>query len=380
MRFFVRYMERMIIGYDAKRAFCNGTGLGNYSRGVIAGAVESGEVEAVLYTPYAKSRYEHWTEGLPHTRVKMPQGWWKCEPSLWRTLAKAQEVEEDGVQIYHGLSQELPLGLPQKTIKMVTVHDLIAWRYPQYFSPFDRAIYRKKMRYACRVADVVVAISEQTKQDLVELMEVPEEKIKVVYQTCDSMFWNMENENLNIEAAHEKYHLPDKYIVCVGTIEERKNQLCAIRAIQRLPEEIGLVIVGRPRGKYGQEALREANDQIRIVTHADFADFPAIYRGSLASVYISRFEGFGIPVLESMCCDTPVVTSGVSSMPEAGGEAALYANPDDDAAVAEHLLRLATDEAFRQECIEKGRIQKKRFAPERVAQDMIEVYRSFGTI
>jgi glycosyltransferase involved in cell wall biosynthesis len=226
----------------------------------------------------------------------------------------------------------------------------------------------------------VVAISEQTKQDLVELMEVPEEKIKVVYQTCDSMFWNMENENLNIEAAHEKYHLPDKYIVCVGTIEERKNQLCAIRAIQRLPEEIGLVIVGRPRGKYGQEALREANDRIRIVTHADFADFPAIYRGSLASVYISRFEGFGIPVLESMCCDTPVVTSGVSSMPEAGGEAALYANPDDDAAVAEHLLRLATNEAFRQECIEKGRIQKKRFAPERVAQDMIEVYRSFGTI
>lgn len=370
-------MERMIIGYDAKRAFCNGTGLGNYSRGVIAGAVESGEVAAVLYTPYAKSRYEHLAKNLPHTRVQMAQGLWKCASSLWRTLAKAQNVEEDGVQIYHGLSQELPLGLPQKIVKMVTIHDLIAWRYPQYFSPFDRAIYRKKMQYACRVADVVVAISEQTKQDLIELMSVPEEKIKVVYQTCDGMFWKEGKENLNIEAAHKKYHLPDKYVICVGTIEERKNQMCAIRALQRLPEEIGLVIVGRPRGTYGHEVMKEANERIRIVTNADFADFPALYKGALASVYISRFEGFGIPVLESMCCDTPVVTSRVSSMPEAGGDAALYANPDDDDAVAEHLLRLATDEAFRQECIEKGRIQKMRFSPERVAQDMIEVYRAF---
>lgn len=373
-------MERMIIGYDAKRAFCNGTGLGNYSRGVIAGAVESGEVEAVLYTPYAKSRYEHWAKDLPHTRVKMPQGLWECAPSLWRTLAKAQNVEEDGVQVYHGLSQELPLGLPQKVVKLVTVHDLISWRYPQYFSPFDRAIYRKKMRYACRVADVVVAISEQTKQDLIELTGVPEEKIKVVYQTCDEMFWKEENKSLNIEAAREKYHLPDQYVVCVGTIEERKNQMCAIRAMQRLPEEIGLVIVGRPRGKYGQEVMKEANNRMRIVTNADFADFPALYRGALASVYISRFEGFGIPVLESMCCDTPVVTSCVSSMPEAGGDAALYANPDDDAAVAEHLLQLATDKEFRQECITKGRIQKRRFTPERVAKDMVEVYRSFFDI
>ncbi len=370
-------MDQIIIGYDAKRAFCNGTGLGNYSRGVIAGAVKSGEVEALLYTPYAKSRYEDLAKNLPHTRVKMPQGWWKCAPSLWRTLAKAQDVEKDGVQVYHGLSQELPLGLPQKVVKMVTVHDLIAWRYPQYFSPFDRAIYRKKMRHACRVADVVVAISEQTKQDLVELMDVPDEKIKVVYQTCDEMFWKVDNTSLNIEAAHKKYHLPDKYIICVGTIEERKNQLCTIRALHRLPEEIELVIVGRPRGEYGQSVMKEANGRIHIVTNADFADFPALYGGALASVYISRFEGFGIPVLESMCCDTPVVTSGVSSMPEAGGDAALYANPDDDAAVAEHLLRLATDEGFQEERIAKGRIQKMRFSPERVAQDMIEVYRSF---
>lgn len=373
-------MERMVIGYDAKRAFCNGTGLGNFSRGLIAGTVESGEIEAILYTPYAKPQFEHWTKGMPHTRVQMPQGLWKCTPSLWRSLASAQDVEKDGVQIYHGLSQELPLGLPEKVRKIVTIHDLIAWRYPQYFSPFDRTIYRTKQRNACRVADVVVAISEQTKRDLVELIGIPEEKIKVVYQTCDGIFWEMDHRQQETETVRKKYNLPDKYVVCVGTIEERKNQLCAIRAARRLPEEIGLVMVGRPRGKYGQQIMSEADERIRIVTDADFADFPALYGGAIASVYISRFEGFGIPILESMCCDTPVVTSCVSSMPEAGSDAALYADPDDDTAVAGHLIRLATDDVFKQKCIEKGRIQRMKFSPKKVAQDMLEVYRSFGTV
>jgi len=118
------------------------------------------------------------------------------------------------------------------------------------------------------------------------------------------------------------------------------------------------------------------SERVKVLRGADFADFPALYRGAVASVYLSRFEGFGIPVLESMCCDCPVVTSDVSSMPEAGGEAALYAAPGDVEAVAAHLLRICTDEAFRQERIEKGRIQRMRFAPEKVTQDMLAFYRS----
>ena len=139
-----------------------------------------------------------------------------------------------------------------------------------------------------------------------------------------------------------------------------------------------MVLVGRPRGEYGErvknEELRVKN--LRILTGADFADFPSLYRGAVASVYLSRFEGFGIPVLESMCCDCPVVTSDVSSMPEAGGDAALYAAPEDVDTVAAHLLRLCTDEAFRQERIEKGRLQRRKFAPEKVSADMMEVYKS----
>lgn len=311
-----------------------------------------------------------------------PKGIWRFAPSLWRSVGVSKEVKRDGVEVFHGLSHELPYGLPKGVKSVVTMHDLIVFRFPEFFKPADRVIHRQKMRHACRVADVVVAISEQTKRDLMDFLGVPEEKIRVVYQSCDDIFWRVQGSAgecggvQDNSMVREKYRLMERYILCVGTLEERKNQLKVVEAMEGLPKDVGLVFVGRPRGSYGKQVLECANERVRVLTGASFADFPLLYSGAVASVYLSRFEGFGIPVLESMCCDCPVVTSNVSSMPEAGGEAALYSAPDDVETVASHLLRLCTDEAFRQERIAKGRIQRMRFAPERVTQDMLAVYRS----
>ncbi len=378
----------MLIGFDAKRVFRNNTGLGNYSRGVIGGVmsyelrVKSEAGTVVLYTPSVKGRYEHFFENMP-LRVVEPKGGWKVMKSVWRSVGVSRAVKKDGVELFHGLSHELPYGLPKGVKKIVTIHDLIVFRFPEFFKPADRVIHRLKMRHACRVADVVVAISEQTKCDLMEFLEVPEEKIRVVYQSCDSAFWGVKgseegvkgSERTNVEV-REKYGLPDRYVLCVGTLEERKNQLRVIEAMKRLPEDVALVLVGRPRGDYGQRVLACTNERVRVLSGASFTDFPSLYRGAVASVYLSRFEGFGIPVLESLCCDCPVVTSDVSSMPEAGGDAALYAAPEDVDTVAAHLLRLCTDETFRQERIEKGRLQRRKFAPEKVSADMMDVYKS----
>lgn len=362
-------MEKMVIGYDAKRAFCNRTGLGNYSRGVVHGRWSS-----VLYTPKITLQWDGVPEGAA---VRRPQGLWRLMPSLWRTLAPAQHVQADGVQIYHGLSHELPLGLPKKVCKVVTMHDLIVRRYPKYFSVFDRIVHRLKQRHACRVADIVVAISEQTKRDLIDMMGVPEEKIKVVYQSCEPQFWESVRDERSVNSVREKYGLPERYFICVGTVEQRKNQFCAISAVRRMPEDVALVIIGRSRGRYGRfvEAASDGR-RVRLLQGVPFADFPALYAGAVASIYMSRFEGFGIPVLESMCCDTPVVTSNVSSMPEAGGDAALYADPDDVDTVAVLLQHLLDDQNFRQQCIEKGRIHRMKFAPEKVSADMLAVYKS----
>lgn len=371
----------MIIGYDAKRAFRNNSGLGNYSRMVIGGVCREGHgmVKSLLFTPTTKGRHTHYFDDIQEVEVRQPRGLWAMAGGLWRSVWSGLCARREGVDIYHGLSHELPLFLGNGVKKVVTMHDLIVRRYPEFFKPADRIIHRLKMRHACRVADLVIAISEQTKCDLVDLMHVPEEKIRVVYQSCDPIFWNPPSATL--PPSHSAIQLPERYIIAVGTVEERKNQVAAVRALALLPEDVCLVVVGRPRGHYPQQVRRVAKElgvdhRVIFLQNAVFSDFPALYRGAVASVYMSVFEGFGIPVLESLCCDCPVVTSNVSSMPEAGGDAALYAAPDDYRTLAAHLSRLLSDPAFRNSQIEKGRTQRLRFAPEKVSQDMLALYRS----
>ena len=371
----------MIIGYDAKRAFRNNSGLGNYSRMVIGGVCREGHgmVKSLLFTPTTKGRHTHYFDDIQEVEVRQPRGLWAMAGGLWRSVWSGLCARRDGVDIYHGLSHELPFFLGNGVKKVVTMHDLIVRRYPEFFKPADRIIHRLKMRHACRVADIVIAISEQTKCDLVDLMHVPEEKIRVVYQSCDPIFWNPPSATL--PPSHSAIQLPERYIIAVGTVEERKNQVAAVRALALLPEDVCLVVVGRPRGNYPQQVRRVAkklgvDHRVIFLQNAAFSDFPALYRGAVASVYMSVFEGFGIPVLESLCCDCPVVTSNVSSMPEAGGDAALYAAPDDYRTLAAHLSRLLSDPAFRTSQIEKGRTQRLKFAPEMVSQDMLALYRS----
>lgn len=371
----------MIIGYDAKRAFRNNSGLGNYSRMVIGGVCREGHgmVKSLLFTPTTKGRHTHYFDDIQEVEVRQPKGLWAMAGGLWRSVWSGLCARREGVDIYHGLSHELPLFLGNGVKKVVTMHDLIVRRYPKFFKPADRIIHRLKMRHACRVADMVIAISEQTKCDLVDMMHVPEEKIRVVYQSCDPIFWNPPSATL--PPSHSAVQLPERYIIAVGTVEERKNQVAAVRALALLPEDVCLVVVGRPRGHYPQQVRRVAKElgvvhRVIFLQNAAFSDFPALYRGAVASVYMSVFEGFGIPVLESLCCDCPVVTSNVSSMPEAGGDAALYAAPDDYRTLAAHLSRLLSDPAFRNSQIEKGRTQRLKFAPEKVSQDMLALYRS----
>ena len=175
------------------------------------------------------------------------------------------------------------------------------------------------------------------------------------------------------------YELPEKYIVCVGSIEERKNQVAAVQALAELPEDIHLVIVGHPHGGYIHQLNSEIkhkrlNKRVHILSDADFGDFPALYANAIASVYVSQFEGFGIPILESMCCDTPVVTSNTSSMPEAGGVAALYASPDKPHEIAQQLQRIIDSPQFRNELVEKGRQQREKFEPKRIIADFYSLY------
>ena len=375
----------MKIGFDAKRAFKNRTGLGNYSRNLIGGIAESGEdISAVLYTPDNDGPYSNYFSMYRGFRVIMPKGISRFFPHFWRSCGVSFRLRSDRVKIYHGLSNELPYCVPKNVKQVVTVHDLIDWRYPELYNKTDRHIYHKKLRHACKNADVIVAASQQTKRDLQEFLQVPEEKIRVIYQTCDPMFWHAEIDEVR-DDVRKRYKLPQKYIICVGTIEKRKNQVAIVEALSNLPEDLHLVIVGGHRTGYydtlmDNVSMLRLNDRVHILENALFDDFPALYANAMLSMYVSEFEGFGIPVLESMCCDTPVITSNVSSMPEVGGDAALYVNPENVDDIASKALQLYHDPTYRQQLVEKGREQRKKFAEPVITRQIVDLYKELVTI
>lgn len=242
-------MEK-IIGFDAKRANANRTGLGNYSRFVIdALASTSYEAQWRMYIPRRKSNPEY-DALLDHPRVTthLPQKKaWQRLASLWRTRAMTGDLQRDGVQLFHGLSNELPVGLDKAGIRsVVTIHDLIFLRYPQFYKPADRAIYTWKFRRACHHADKIVAVSECTKRDIVDFFGIDPSKIEVIYQGCDEMFSQEISEADSIRVQQE-YRLPGRYMITVGTLESRKNLREAVEALLYLPADMHLVAVGRLR-------------------------------------------------------------------------------------------------------------------------------------
>lgn len=369
----------MNIGYEAKRAFQNFTGLGNYSRAIIQLMSRYlPDNQYFIYTPKQAGRYENFLDGVDNCRVITPEKGWKRFPSLWRSAHLSRRAELDNLDIFHGLSHEIPLSIHKKNVKtFVTMHDLIAWHHPEYFPFLDRKIYQKKQLYACKSADYIIAISEQTKQDIVDIMGISAEKIKVVYQPCDPIFTQPVSDEA-VACVRRKYHLPAEYVLSLGSIEPRKNLLSLVRALPQLPDNVHVVAVGRHTA-YADSVLDSARElgvlpRLRLIHNAEFGDFPALYRAAAAFVYPSFYEGFGIPVLEALSCGTPTITSNCSSLPEVGGGAALYTDPHNPEMLAEQLCNLLNDKALHQELSYQGKERAKLFSPQNIATALWETY------
>lgn len=322
--------SKLRIGFDAKRAFNNQTGLGNYSRFVIEGMVkEFPQHEYYLFTPTIKPGFAGFMQGYDNVHIITPQHFLgKAFKSLWRTYALTALSNKLNLDIFHGLSNELPANIEAfKGRKMVTIHDLIFMRYPHYYKSIDRAIYKRKFKTACVHADVVVAASDQTAGDLISFFGIDPGKIKVVYQGCDRQFGHRVSD-IEKQEVQAKYRLPSSFIVCIGTIEQRKNQLTVLKAFHQANVDLSLVFVGR-QTEYARQlhqyiAQHQLQDKVRFVEGAAFADFPAFYQMAALAIYASEFEGFGIPVLEGLKSNTNMIVANTSSLPEVGGGAVTY--------------------------------------------------------
>jgi glycosyltransferase involved in cell wall biosynthesis len=365
----------MKIGYDAKRAFLNSSGLGNYSRNTLNALFRFfPENEYILFTPEIKDKlfdnYKRFKVVSPQNRIA------KKMKSLWRSLFLVPQLKRHGVELFHGLSNELPKGIHKSGIpSVVTIHDLIFMRYPEFYKPIDRKIYFKKVKYACHSADKIIAISKQTKHDIETFFHVPPEKVELIYQPVSPVFF----EKQNVAEIRTKYHLPEKFILSVGTIEPRKNQLALLQALQSKEIKVPVVFVGKQTSSYMTELNRfikenELGTRITFLSNIPEADLAALYQTATLSVYISVFEGFGLPVIESMACGCPVVTSSVSVLPETAGDAAVLCNPAKVEEIAQKVALLLENKNFRNEIIEKGKQRSILFHPENYAQKLISLY------
>ena len=380
----------MIIGYDGKRAFQNKTGLGNYSRSLITIlSANFTENRYILFAPKRTGLFD--IDGIENIETRCPQtAFYKRFPALWRRGGMIKEIKGAGVNIYHGLSNELPHGIKNTGVKtIVTIHDLIFERFPETYNFDERYTHRWKIKRACKIADAVIAISKQTRDDLVNLYGIKAEKIFTCYQSCNPIF---EKQILEKEkaAVKKKYQLPDKYFLFVSSVTKRKNLLAVCSAMILLKDKtaIPLVVIGDGKKEKGivKQAMKLNGIEDRLIflnelpaaKESSFTtgeDFPAIYQQALALVYPSIFEGFGLPVLEALWSGLPVICSNTSSLPEVAGDAALYFAPDDFAMLATHIMNIASNDALVAALQAKGFRQAQKFTNEKYADDIMNIYK-----
>lgn len=371
--------ENKIIGFDAKRIVRNGTGLGGYGRTLVNDLIRrnDGEMELLLYAP--DMGRDHLRQQIiqdPHARFVYPKGN-PCRLSrdLWRVKGIVSQLKADGVQLFHGLTGELPLGIKKSGIKtVVTIHDLIFMRHPEYYNWLDVKIYEWKFRQTLKEADRIIAISECTKRDIIELGGISGDNIDVIYQSCNPRFLASQPSSLN---AHPS-SLPPRYMLCVGTIEERKNLMLALRSLAHLPEDIHLVAVGK-QTKYAALVEAEAEklglkSRLHMLSGVSDADLHTIYSLAEVFVYPSRYEGFGIPIIEAIFSGLPVVACTGSCLEEAGGPDCLYVHPDDVEGFAQCVSRMLAGSPERDARIQLSHNYVQRFRGADVAGQVMEVY------
>ncbi len=365
--------DRLKIGFDAKRIVRNGTGLGSYGR-TLVNDLANYPLELSLYAPdQGREQLRQQIRQQENVRFFYPApSHLPFSKALWRSKGIVRDLKRDGIQVFHGLSGELPIGIRKSGIKsVVTIHDLIFLRHPEYYHWIDTKIYAWKFRQTIREADHIIAISACTKRDIMEYGDVDERKISLIYQSCAPRF----------EPQHSTLHSPlsTRYILSVGSIEKRKNILLAVKALPYLPEEVKLVIVGR-HTPYTDEVSAYAKQEglshrIRIMHGVSDEELPQLYAEAEAFVYPSRYEGFGIPIIEAISCGLPVVACTGSCLEEAGGPDSLYVDPDDAQAMAHAIRQVLRGAEGREARISNSQAYIKRFAGNDVAGQVVELYR-----
>ena len=366
------------IGYDGKRAANNLTGLGNYSRSLIEHLSKrfTGN-QYFIYTPKIKAKIEKLSLfSRNNIHLELPtEGKSK---TFWRSFSIKKQLKKDKIDLFHGLSHEIPIGINETGIKsIVTIHDLIFLRHPSYYKFIDRLIYKFKSKYACKNADRIIAISEQTKKDIISFYQTDPTKIEVIYQSCDDSFKTLLSDEAK-EKIRRQYELPEQYLLNLGTIETRKNLMLIIKALPKIDAEYPLVVIGRETEytKLVKQEIYVLGLQKRIIFLKDipFSDLPGIYQMAKIFIYPSFYEGFGIPIIEALYSNVPVIAATGSCLEEAGGPRSIYVSPNDEKGLSLAINQVLNNENLQMSMKAKGLAYVQRFDHNLVSRQVMDCY------
>lgn len=362
----------MNIGFDAKRIFHNASGLGQYGR----------YIATHLHRLYPDERYIMYAaKKSDRYPLKSGQSFHPLSFPAWyrRSVDMRSLWQKDNIDVFHGLSNELPLVSSQQIKTVVTIHDILFEDFPQDYSSLDRSIYRLKTKRALENAQTVIAISEVTKHDLVERYGADPDRIHVIYQSCRPEFFHRPAKE-TIDKLRATHDLLKPFILCVSSFSHRKDQEVLIRAYAEsgLQEYYDLVLVGAPSGY--RDKVRQLSTELGIGKYVkwpvlqDDQDVVKAYYGCDLVVYPSRKEGFGIPVIEGMAAGKAVVVRQNTSCHEAGGEAvSTFDGSSHD--LANVMVELLENSPRKQDFIQKGKKRVERFDPKSEMTKLMAIYK-----
>ncbi len=310
-----------------------------------------------------------WPESRPASRV------------VWEQLTLPSLIRQRHIDVLHSPANVLPELLPGNCAGVVTLHDLAFLRFPHILTRAKRIYHRTFTIRSLQRATMVITVSESTRRDAIELVGMPAERLQTVYPCIDERFSNVIGEK-EIATFRQERGLAQGFLLYFGTLEPRKNLVTLLEAYTQLRNERAiaekLVIAGGRGWLY--DAILEKVQTLELASEVIFPGFVTDeeqalwYRAASVFVYPSLYEGFGLPVAEALVCGTPVVTSNVSSLPEAGANVALTVDPHNVEAMAQALYKALTDQAFRQYCQTMAPLVAQRFSAQAMVEQTVSVY------
>ena len=380
----------LTIGFEGKRLLSSLTGFGTYSRTLITDICRFyPEIRCVLIAhnsystlnklPTFSSLEVEQVKRLDSLKVVYPPNTWHF---YWKLLGAKRTLYSQGVDIYHGLAHQIPRSVRQKRLPIVlSVHDLIYRYYPELSPDTDLNLYESQLLDACSISDKIVAVSESTKRDLVNFFSISPQKISVIYSACDYRYHKTETSE-TIQQTRSIYGLPEKYLLYVGSMSERKNLLSVVKALNIIPrsDRLPLVVVGATTsysnvvGDYIKN--NDLDNWVIFPKRVETEDLPAVYQAAEIFLYTSLYEGFGMPILEALSSGVPVITSNISAMPEAAGPDSRLIDPKRPDEIASSIIDILSDDSLRHKMIENGYSYSQKFDNKIVTEQMLQLYQS----